>query len=64
MALYEERDLEDPQIAKYFVNHMSAMTEEGLLGKSAIAAELAHRDAMIERLIAEINDLVSELEDQ
>ena len=36
----------------YYVNHVSAMTGEGLHAKSAIAAELAHRDMEIDRLRA------------
>lgn len=36
----------------YYVRHVSAMTAEGLHNKSAIAAELAHRDMEIERLRA------------
>ena len=36
----------------HYINHVSAMTCEGLHAKSAIAAELAHRDIEIERLRA------------
>ena len=36
----------------YYTNHVSAMTGEGLHSKSAIAAELAHRDMEIDRLRA------------
>ena len=38
--LYAERDIEN--LETYF-NHVMAMTPEKLRGKSAIAAELAHR---------------------
>ena len=37
---------------EHYVRHVSAMTGEGLHAKSAIAAELAHRDIEIERLRA------------
>lgn len=36
----------------HYINHVSAMTTEGLHAKSAIAAELAHRGIEIERLRA------------
>jgi len=39
---------------EHFIRHLSAMTGEGLHAKSAIAAELAHRDIEIQRLIAAI----------
>lgn len=34
----------------YYVRHVSAMTVEALHAKSAVAAELAHRDIEIDRL--------------
>ena len=45
---YAKRDPESQGI--HYINHVSAMTTEGLHAKSAIAAELAHRDIEIERL--------------
>lgn len=39
---------------EHYVRHVSAMTAEGLRAKSAIAAELAHRDIEITRLRAEL----------
>ena len=47
---YAKRDPESQGI--HYENHVSAMTTEGLHAKSAIAAELAHRDIEIERLRA------------
>ena len=46
--LYAERD----HVAQgdYYTRHVSAMTGESLHAKSAIAAELAHRDMESERL--------------
>jgi hypothetical protein len=46
--LYAERDIiEQMQV---YVDHVEAMTAEGLHSKSDIAAELAHRDIQIQRL--------------
>lgn len=47
---YAERDHEAQGV--HYINHVSAMTGEGLHAKSAIAAELAHRDMEIDRLRA------------
>ena len=47
---YAKRDPEAQ--GTHYENHVSAMTTEGLHAKSAIAAELAHRDIEIERLRA------------
>ena len=47
---YAKRDPDAQGI--HYTNHVSAMTTEGLHAKSAIAAELAHRDIEIERLRA------------
>jgi hypothetical protein len=49
---YAERDIVK-QGQPYF-DHVSAMTVEGLHAKSAIAAELAHRDIEIATLTAEL----------
>jgi ATP-dependent protease HslVU (ClpYQ) peptidase subunit len=45
---YAKRD--HMALGDLYVRHVSAMTGEGLHSKSAIAAELAWRDAEIERL--------------
>ena len=45
---YASRDIR--ALGKHYTTHVEAMTAEGLHAKSAIAAELAHRDAEIERL--------------
>ncbi|HET6725912.1 MAG TPA: hypothetical protein VFH85_07905 [Gammaproteobacteria bacterium] len=48
---YRERDqIELEKAGGYFSRHMSAMTEENLFDKSAIAEELAWRDMEIDRL--------------
>ena len=46
--LYKDRDIEAQQ--DIYFNHISAMTTEELYSKSAIAAELAHRDIIINKL--------------
>lgn len=48
MKLYAERNIID--LGEYYTKHISAMTAEGLHRKSDIAAELAFRDAEIDRL--------------
>lgn len=45
---YAERDIIEQ--GDYYTKHVDAMTGESLHSKSAIAAELAHRDIEIERL--------------
>lgn len=52
MKLYAERDIID--LGEYYTKHISAMTSENLRSKSDIAAELAFRDAEIDRLKKEI----------
>lgn len=52
---YAPRDTE--ALAPYFYNHLVAMTNEQLHSKAAIAAELAHRDAEIDRLTNENTEL-------
>jgi len=49
MSLYKERDIEGQ--GKTYTNHILAMTHEGLWTKSDIAAELAHRDIILEELL-------------
>ena len=53
--LYAERDIEAQD--QYYLDHIMAMTGEDLHSKSAIAAELAHRDIQIEALQLEITIL-------
>ncbi len=48
MNLYERRDTED--LGEHYFRHVDAMTRERLHEKNHIAAELAWRDAEIERL--------------
>lgn len=51
--LYGERDIEALDDAgDYYMRHVMAMTGEGLNGKSAIAAELGHRDMQCDKLLA------------
>jgi len=55
--LYAERDLADlDHKGGFYAKHVSAMTGEDLHSKSAIAAELAHRDYMIEQLLARVHE--------
>jgi hypothetical protein len=49
--MYAERD--HVAQGEHYLRHIDAMTREGLHTKSAIAAELAHRDIEIARLMAE-----------
>ena len=39
---------------EHYIKHLLAMTEEGLHNKAAIAAELAHRDILINSLKEEL----------
>ena len=62
MAEYAEREIMDQ---KYYAKHVSAMTSECLHCKSDIAAELAHRDELIEELRAankQLKTYISRLE--
>lgn len=45
---YAKRDLEKLDANRAYSMHVRAMTDEGLFSKSDIAAELAHRDIIIE----------------
>ena len=53
MPEYADRD--PRELEPHFSKHMSAMTEEDLHSKAAIAEELAYRDRVIERQHAEID---------
>ena len=48
IKLYGDRDIRKQK--DYYLRHISAMTTEGLHEKSDIAAELAHRDYVIDNL--------------
>lgn len=48
MKHYAERDL--MALGEYYTRHVDAMTAEELHSKSDIAAELAHRDMLIDKL--------------
>ncbi len=50
--LYADRDHQAQ--GEHYLRHIDHMTGEGLHAKSAIAAELAHRDIVIESLSAEL----------
>lgn len=53
--MYANRDIEsDEALERYFYQHLDAMTKEDLRSKAAIAAELAYRDALLERAYAEL----------
>jgi hypothetical protein len=59
--LYAERDIEGDELRPHYMRHLDRMTRENLHSKSAIAAELAHRDARIaelERRLIAINDTI------
>lgn len=49
---YADRDSES--LGEHFMRHLDRMTVEKLHSKSAIAAELAHRDTLIDRATSEI----------
>jgi len=48
--LYEERDIDTDEFNYLLFVHTNAMTDEKLHSKAAIAAELAYRDLVIEKL--------------
>ena len=53
--LYAERDASElDEAGNYYIKHVIAMTAEQLHSKSAIAAELAHRDMLIDKLTEEL----------
>jgi len=56
--MYANRDIEsDEALERYYYQHLDAMTTQDLRSKAAIAAELAYRDAMLEKAQALILDL-------
>lgn len=55
MKQYAERDIMAlDEEGGYYCKHVGAMTSEGLHDKGDIAAELAYRDAQIDRLRLEL----------
>ena len=64
--LYAERDIcELDDLGGFYSKHVFAMTAEQLHSKSAIAAELAHRDRIIQRqkdLIVAVQSALQDLE--
>ena len=53
--LYAERDIIAlDEAGNYYFKHVMAMTSEQLHSKSDIAAELAHRDMLIDKLTKEL----------
>lgn len=53
---YAERDIERQ---RFYMDHLEAMTAEGLHDKGAIAAELAHRDERIALLVQRLTQIDS-----
>lgn len=54
--LYSNRDIRKlDKTGNYYSKHLSAITGEGLIEKPAIAAELAHRDMVIDELKSAIS---------
>lgn len=56
MKHYAERDL--MTLGQYYIRHVDAMTREGLRAKTNIAAELAHRDMLIDKLADALDGLL------
>lgn len=62
IKLYGERDLEFLDMTNnYYSRNIVAMTAEGLNSKSAIAAELAYRDWIIDEQDKRIKELQEQL---
>jgi len=55
MTLYADRDIENQEDC--YLSHIAAMTDENLNGKSEIAAELAHRDLIIQSLAEALQEI-------
>ena len=55
MSEYAKRDTE--ALGEHYTRHVWAMTQEGLHDKADIAAELAHRDAVIANLLAALETI-------
>ena len=56
MKRYAERDL--MALGEYYTRHVDATTREGLRAKTDIAAELAHRDMLIDKLADSLEGLL------
>lgn len=57
--LYAERDIDILDgIGGFYSQHVSAMTSESLRSKSAIAAELAYRDMLINELVIAMQQVI------
>lgn len=57
--LYAERDIDILDgIGGFYSQHVSAMTSESLHSKSAIAAELAYRDMLINELVIAMQQVI------
>lgn len=54
--LYARRDIES--LGNLYIDHLDAMTGEGLHSKSDIAAELAHRDILLDAAHRALRSLV------
>jgi hypothetical protein len=64
MKRYKDRDIEMlDEKGNYYIHHISALTSEGLHGKSEIAAELAHRDYQIDILKKKVEQAEASVED-
>ena len=64
VGFYASRDIIDlDRQGGHYMLHVQAMTAEGLHSKSDIAAELAHRDALIESERAKVAVLVEAMEE-
>jgi hypothetical protein len=62
---YEERDIMSlDRIGGYYIRHVGAMTAEKLHNKSDIAAELAHRDWLIDDLLRQLKAYQVNFNDQ
>ncbi len=57
MSTHYDKDRDNAALGKFYTDHVSAMTREGLHKKSDIASELAVRDARIAELERERNSL-------
>lgn len=60
---YAERDImEMDNVGGYYIRHVSAMTAEELHSKSDIAAELGHRDMVIDELQEVLQEVTRSIE--
>ncbi len=57
VSTHYDKDRDNAALGKFYTDHVSAMTREGLHKKSDIASELAVRDARIAELERERNSL-------